>query len=220
VLDRFTRPMVLAIIRPDLRTWWLPKGKAMIIREAEALARDRKTRQASVLEAAKDVQTVSTDGRPISPLIQGVVIRPAQTHADERGTLCEIFNPAWGVHAAPLVYVYQFTIRPGKVKGWHVHHLHDDRIFLSQGSVKVVLYDDRAESPTYRMVNEIYRTEHQRTVMTIPAFVFHAHQNVGTTDALFISMPTRPYNHADPDVYRLPVNNDRIPYHFEKRLGW
>jgi len=192
----------------------------MAIRETEVLARDRKTRQPSVLGAAKDVQTVSPDGRPITPLIHGVVIRPAVTLADERGTLCEIYNPAWEVHAAPLVYVYQFTIRPGKVKGWHVHHLHDDRIFLSQGSVKVVLYDDRPDSPTYRMVNEIYRTEQQRTLMTIPAFVFHAHQNVGITDALFISMPTRPYNHADPDVYRLPVNNGKIPYRFEQRLGW
>src|SRR4051794_34067185 len=80
--------------------------------------------------AVKDVQTVTHDGKPTTRLIDGVVIRPAVTHPDERGTLCEIFNPAWGVHASPLVYVYQFTIRPGMVKGWHVHHLHDDRIFV------------------------------------------------------------------------------------------
>jgi hypothetical protein len=32
-------------------------------------------------------------------------------------------------------------------------------------------------------------------------------------------MPTRAYNHADPDVFRLPVDTDRIPYRFENRLG-
>jgi dTDP-4-dehydrorhamnose 3,5-epimerase len=168
----------------------------------------------------KDVQTTTPTGEPIVQLIDGVVIRPAFTLADERGTLCEILSPAWDLHEAPIVYVYQFTIRPGKIKGWHQHHLHDDRIFISQGTVKVVLYDDRPESPTYRMVNEIYRNEHQRTIMVIPAFVFHAHQNVGNTEALFVSMPTRPYNHADPDVFRLPVNNDQIPYRFEQKLGW
>jgi dTDP-4-dehydrorhamnose 3,5-epimerase len=170
--------------------------------------------------AVKDVQTVTSEGKPTTRLIDGVVIRPAVTHPDERGTLCEIFNPAWGVHAAPLVYVYQFTIRPGMVKGWHVHHLHDDRIFVSQGTIKVVLYDDRPHSPTYQTVNEIYRSDLQRNLMIIPAFVWHAHQNVGQTDALMVSMPTRPYNHADPDVYRLPIDTDLIPYKFENRLGW
>jgi dTDP-4-dehydrorhamnose 3,5-epimerase len=192
----------------------------MVVREATVLAPVQNIRRGPVQRAIKDVQTVTLDGRPVASLIDGVVIRAASTQADERGTLCEIYDPAWGVHIDPLVYVYQFTIRPGKIKGWHVHHLHDDRIFLSQGTVKVVLYDDRPDSPTYRMVNEIHRTDHQRTIMTIPAFVFHAHHNVGTNDALFVSMPTRAYNHADPDVYRLPVNNDLIPYRFEPRIGW
>jgi hypothetical protein len=29
----------------------------------------------------------------------------ATTHLDERGEVCEIYNPAWGVMDAPLVYV-------------------------------------------------------------------------------------------------------------------
>lgn len=168
----------------------------------------------------KDVQTVTPDGTPVQPLIHGVVIRNAVTLADDRGTLCEILNPAWGVHPAPFTYVYQFTIRPGKIKGWHVHHQHDDRIFISQGEVKVVLFDDRPDSPTYRMVNEIHRTDRHRSVMVIPAHVFHAHQNIGGTDALMVSMPTRAYDHADPDVFRLPIENDYIPYRFEQKLGW
>ena len=86
--------------------------------------------------------------------------------------------------------------------------------------MKVVLYDDRPDSPTYRMLNEIVRHEHQRTIMIIPAFVFHAHQNIGTSDALFISMPTRPYQHDDPDVFRLPLETDAIPHRFEEKLGW
>ncbi len=85
----------------------------------------------------------------MTPLIEGVRIRRAVTHPDERGTVCELFNPAWGFHSDPLVYVYQVTIRPGQVKGWVVHCLQDDRIFLSQGTMKAVLFDDREASPTY-----------------------------------------------------------------------
>ena len=171
-------------------------------------------------EPKKDVQTTTADGRPIIQLIDGVKLRRAVTLTDERGTLCEILNPSWGLHPSEIVYVYQFTIRPGKIKGWHQHHLHDDRIFISQGSIKVVLYDDRPQSPTYRMINEVYRSEHERDIMVIPAFVFHAHQNIGSSDALFVSMPTRPYNHAEPDVFRLPLENDRIPYRFDEKRGW
>lgn len=173
-----------------------------------------------IIEPVKDRQWVTEDGEPVINLIEGVEIRYANTQADARGSVCEILNPSWGVHPDPIVYVYQFTIRPGMVKGWHVHHLHDDRIFISSGTVKVVLYDDRKDSPTYGVVNEIYRTEHRRSIMVIPRFVFHAHENVGDKDALMVSMPSRPYRHDDPDVYRLPVNNDYIPYEFEKPLGW
>ena len=176
--------------------------------------------KAAISTAVQDTQTVTADGANVSQLIEGVVIQSSVTHIDDRGTLCEIMSPHRPPHPAPLVYVYQFTIRPGKIKGWHIHHLHDDRIFISQGQIKVVLYDNRPESPTFGRINEIYRTEHDRTLMVIPAHVFHAHENVGTTDALFISMPTRAYNHASPDVYRLPLGTDQIPYSFKDRRGW
>jgi len=171
-------------------------------------------------QSKQDRQTVTPDGQPVQRLIEGVIIQSAVTQSDERGTICEISPLALAAHSSPLVYVYQITIRPGKVKGWHVHHLHDDRIFLSQGTVKVVLYDNRPQSPTYQMINEIYQTEMHRSVVVIPAYVFHAHQNVGNTDVLMISLPTLPYDHADPDVYRLPLDTDQIPYRFEPRLGW
>lgn len=168
----------------------------------------------------QDVQTVGIDGEPVAPLIDGVQIRHQVTQIDERGTLCEILDPRWQVAESPIVYVYQFTIRPGKAKGWHVHRLHDDRIFISQGEIKVVLYDDRDDSPTYGMINEIYRSELRRSLMVIPRGVFHAHLNVGTRDALLVSMPTRGYDHAEPDVYRLPLDTNAIPYSFAQSLGW
>lgn len=167
----------------------------------------------------RDVQTVTVDGEPIQKLIYGVSIQASRTQVDDRGTLCEIFTPQRAPHPAPVVYVYQFSIRPGKIKGWHAHHLHDDRIFISQGQVKVVLYDSRRDSPTFGMINEIYRSDLSRDLMVIPAFVYHAHQNIGTTDALFVSMPSRPYDHESPDVYRFPIDTDQIPYQFSDRKG-
>ena len=166
-----------------------------------------------------DMQTVTSEGQSVKPLIEGVRIRSATTLPDERGTVCEMFSCAWDFDDAPLVYVYQITIRPQKIKGWVVHREQVDRLFVSQGTLKIVLYDDRADSPTYRMLNEIYLSEHNRGLIRIPQGVYHAVQNVELTDALFVNFPTRPYQHANPDKYRLPLNNSLIPYNFPTAQG-
>ncbi len=42
----------------------------------------------------KEGQTVTPAGKSIKPMIAGVKLRPAVTIPDERGTLCEVYNPA------------------------------------------------------------------------------------------------------------------------------
>ena len=170
-------------------------------------------------EPAKDLQTVTPDGKSTAPMIEGVILRTLAPQADERGEICEVFNPAWGVHPAPLVYVYQATVRPGYVKGWIVQRHQDDRLFVSIGRIRIVLYDDRADSPTRGMLNSFTVTERNRALVVIPRGVFHAVQNVGESEAVYINMPTAPYNHANPDKYRLPLRNDLIPFDFEGYRG-
>jgi dTDP-4-dehydrorhamnose 3,5-epimerase len=168
----------------------------------------------------KDIQTVTPAGESVSPIIDGVRVRYATTHPDERGSVTEVFNPLWGFTNEPLVYVYEFTIRPGCAKGWIMHKLQTDRVFLQRGALRVVLYDDRADSPTYQMLNQFTLTEQNRGLICYPPGVYHALQNVGTTDTICINMPTRAYNHENPDKYRLPLNNDTIPFRFEGITGW
>jgi len=166
------------------------------------------------LQPVKDSQTVTPEGERIGPVIDGVHVRRARTVTDDRGTICEMYNPTWGFTAEPLVYAYQTTVRPGVVKGWIMHREQDDRLFFSFGSARVVLWDAREDSPTRGMVNELYFDEHNRGLLRIPAQVWHAVQNIGSKDFIFVNMPTRPYDHADPDKYRLPLDAEGIPYRF------
>ena len=155
---------------------------------------------------------MTPDGTRVQALIDGVRLRPAVTQVDERGTLCEIYDPGWGFTDEPLVYVYQTTVEPGQAKGWMLHRLQDDRLFFSSGRAKVVLFDERDGSPTHGLINEHYFSDHRRGLLRIPAGVWHAVQNIGQTEVVFVNCPTRPYNHADPDKYRLPLNTPAIPY--------
>src|SRR5690242_14770272 len=163
----------------------------------------------SLAGAKKREQTVNTKGEYLAGKIDGVVTRPA-----ERGTVCEIYNPDWGINDEPLVYVYQITVRPGQIKGWSLHRTYADRLFFAYGTTKVVLYDDREGSPTRGMVNEMHFDEHTRTLLVIPPSVWHAVKNVGSTESVFINCPTKPYDHSDPEKFSLPVDTDQIPYSF------
>jgi dTDP-4-dehydrorhamnose 3,5-epimerase len=166
------------------------------------------------VEPIPDHPTVTSDGERLAPLIDGVLVRPATVHSDARGTLTEIFNPAWDWTGEPLVYVYQATVRPGQLKGWVVHLGQDDRLFFDEGTAKVVLYDARVGSPTKGMINELFLGAANRVLLRIPAGVFHAVANVGDADLRFVNLPTRPYEHGRPDKARLPAGSRAIPYTF------
>ncbi|HKX47041.1 MAG TPA: dTDP-4-dehydrorhamnose 3,5-epimerase family protein [Gaiellaceae bacterium] len=163
-------------------------------------------------QVRRDQPTVATDGTSLQELIVGVEVRRTPTHADERGTLCEIYDLRWGFMEDPLVYAYLVTIRPGQIRGWALHLEQTDRLFLYAGVLKIVLYDAREDSPTHRRVNVFHFGSHDRALLSIPCGVYHAVQNVGDTEAAFVNLPTRPYEHDDPDKYRLPRENDIIPY--------
>ena len=171
-------------------------------------------------EPLQDRQSVTADGRPIGELIAGVQLHRSQVQIDERGALFEIHNRLWDVHPAPIVHVYCIIIREGKVKGWTEHHNHDDRLMIVRGECKVVLFDNRPDSPTHEMINELYVSGQRPTLIVIPTYVFHAVENIGNEIAAFVNMPTQPYDYERPDKYRLPLQNDRIPYSFEERRGW
>jgi dTDP-4-dehydrorhamnose 3,5-epimerase len=138
----------------------------------------------------KSPQTVTRSGERIAPVIHGVRIHQQVTQQDERGTVTELYSPFWAFDDIPLVFLYTVTVRPGKVKGWAVHHEHVDRYFFYQGALKLVLFDDRSDSPTHCMVNELYFSEANRSLVLVPPRVYHAVHNVGTTDGL-IHAPAR-----------------------------
>ena len=170
--------------------------------------------------ARKDQPSVTPAGKPLGRRIAGLLLRPAQTHQDRRGELVEVFNPAWKFHGAPLVYAYQATVRPGQVKGWVVHRKQTDRIFTSLGVQRWIFFDDRKGSRTRGLLNHFTFGERSRMLIAIPPGVWHAVQNVGSTDALFFNLPTQPYQHNDPDKYRLPLKNDLIPFDFTDEMTW
>jgi dTDP-4-dehydrorhamnose 3,5-epimerase len=168
----------------------------------------------------KDRQTVSAQGDSLTRLPEGMSFRNVPTHVDDRGIVFEMFDMRWNWHPDPVVFSYCYTVRPGIIKGWGVHRKHEDRYFLLFGELELILYDERPDSSTHGLVSKIYLNHYQRRIINIPAGVWHANRNVGLTDAVVVNFPTIPYDHADPDKYRLPLDTDKIPYKFKSPRGW
>jgi dTDP-4-dehydrorhamnose 3,5-epimerase len=176
--------------------------------------------QKTLAAATRDPPTVDARGRALVSPLDGMAIRDIVLHADERGTVFEIFDPRWGWHPDPIVFSYCFSIRPGIVKGWNLHKEHEDRYVLLQGELELVVYDVRSDSKTKGEVRKIHLSEQNRRLVNIPRFVWHADRNIGSKDALIVNFPTAPYDHANPDKYRLPVDTNLIPHSFGGAKGW
>lgn len=173
------------------------------------------------LEAAEhDPETVTPDGKSLAPVPHGSRERRSVTHVDDRGTVTEIFDVRWKWHPDPISFVYTYTIREGRAKGWGLHKEHEDRYFLLDGRMEIVCYDVRPDSPTCGQISKIVLSMENPRVVSIPTFVWHANINIGTGDCRVINFPTKPYDHSAPDKLKLPLGTDLIPYHIDPARGW
>jgi dTDP-4-dehydrorhamnose 3,5-epimerase len=132
----------------------------------------------------------------------------------------EVFDLRWNFHPDPLVFAYTFSIRPGVVKGWNLHREHEDRYAILVGEMELVLFDPRPGSPTCGQMSRILLTAQAPSLVTVPRNVWHADHNVGRTDVVVVNFPTTPYDHEQPDKYRLPIDTDLIPFSFGDAKGW
>ena len=162
----------------------------------------------------KDPQLISLEGKILQDEIQGLIIHRTPPIEDERGEVVEAYRPSWNISSEPMVYAYFVTIRPQAIKGWVMHKLQDDRIFVNRGVQLWAFFDNREDSPTYKKFMKITVSERNRALIVIPIGVYHAVKNIGTEEAQFMNFPTKPYNRESPDKYRLPVKNDLIPFDF------
>src|ERR1700731_3037206 len=79
--------------------------------------------------------------------IEGVNVVPLRRIPDERGTVMHMLKRT-DPHFTESGEIYFSTIYPGVVKGWHLHHRMALNYACVYGRIKMVLYDDRAGSPT------------------------------------------------------------------------
>jgi dTDP-4-dehydrorhamnose 3,5-epimerase len=151
-------------------------------------------------------------------MIDGVMAKQLRFIPDERGRLMEIMRKDDDFFV-DFGQVYLTTTYPQVVKAWHYHKKQDDFITCVKGSLKLVLYDDRKDSPTCGEVNEFFIGDYNPMLIKVPKAVYHGWKCVSLEEALVVNIPTEPYDRKNPDEYRVDAHVNEIPYKWERKDG-
>lgn len=152
------------------------------------------------------------------PRIEGVQVKQLNMHCDERGGLMELLRSDDPIFQK-FGQAYVSITYPGVVKAWHYHKKQTDYIVVVKGMSKMVLYDDREDSPTKGVINEFFLGEHNHILITIPPGVIHGQKPYGAEPSYLINFPTEPFSLEDTDEYRIDPFDKDIPYEWALKQG-
>jgi dTDP-4-dehydrorhamnose 3,5-epimerase len=130
---------------------------------------------------------------------------------NERGCLLEIQRQD-DPHYPGFGQAYVTYTLPGVVKAWYRHHKQLDQIVLISGSVLLVMFDSREQSPTDGVLNELQLRFGKPQLVQIPPGVWHGFQALGTEPACLLHLNSVPIDLANKDEDRLPPDDPAIPY--------
>ncbi|MFW9821466.1 MAG: cupin domain-containing protein [Candidatus Thorarchaeota archaeon] len=151
-------------------------------------------------------------------LIEGIEIRKLSPILDERGYLQECFRSDWSVYRK-FGQVYITVAFPNVVKAWHCHKIQTDNLCCIIGNAKLVLYDGREDSVTYKGLNELFFGEFNPILVTIPPNIWHGFKAINNKKIMVLNCPTELYNYEYPDEYRLPYDSKEIDYNWDIQMG-
>ena len=145
-------------------------------------------------------------------MIDGVVITPLKQIVDERGKVMHMLRSDSSNYCS-FGEIYFSTIYPGAIKGWHLHR----RMILNYaapfGQIKFVLYDDRADSETRGLIQEIFIGPENYCLVTVPPMIWNGFKGIGSDAAIVANCASIP--HDPNEIERMDPFDPRIPYDWD-----
>lgn len=122
-------------------------------------------------------------------MIDGVIIKELITHVDERGFFRELIRATDDFFAEGFGQLSHSLVYPGIIKAWHAHREQSQWTYVISGTLKVVLYDSRTASPTFRQQMEFPAGEQQTAcVYCFPPGVMHGYRCInGPAQVIYIT---------------------------------
>lgn len=149
-------------------------------------------------------------------MIEGVRVHPLRQIPDERGKVMHMLR-ADDPHFQRFGEIYFSVVYPGAIKGWHLHREMTLNYAVIQGSIKLVLFDDRPGCSTRGEVMELFVGDGNYVLVTVPPGIWNGFMGMGGRAAIVANCATHPH-HPD-EIVRLPPMATEIPYSWDARRG-
>jgi dTDP-4-dehydrorhamnose 3,5-epimerase len=147
-------------------------------------------------------------------MIDGVIVTPLRQFFDERGKVMHMLREDSPVFSR-FGEIYFSCVNPGIVKAWHLHLEMTLNYAVIHGEIKFVLYDDRPESPTKGVFQELYMSPENYILVTVPPMIWNGFKGIGTKSAIVANCATLPHR-ADEIIRKDPFDAE-IPYEWGVR---
>lgn len=141
------------------------------------------------------MQTARKDAEFTKGKIQDVVVYPLKKFVDERGWLAELFRHDELAEEFYPQMAYISITEPNFQRGPHEHISQADLFcFIGTGNFKLRMWDNRADSPTFRNVMTLFVGADNPQAVIVPKGVVHAYKNISLTEkGVVINCPNRLY---------------------------
>ncbi len=139
--------------------------------------------------------------------INGVKLIYLITRVDDRGDLVENWRKSWNLLPGNVSQVYTVhNPRRDVIRAYHKHDELWDLFSIVNGSAKFRLKDDRKESSTYGMEEEVILGVRKPGLLVVPPGVYHGWMSL-EDNTILLSIASHEYNREKPDEYRIPFDS-------------
>ena len=142
--------------------------------------------------------------------IADVVIQDLKQFIDERGKVMHMIRAD-----SPLFdefgEVYFSMVNPGKIKAWKKHKQMTQRYAVPVGKIQLVIYDDRSDSASSGVLEQIFIGEDEYRLVQIPPGVWYGFKGISNIPALVANCTNLPHHpeeaqNCDPDASDIPFS--------------
>lgn len=142
-------------------------------------------------------------------MIAGVKVTPLKQILDERGKIMHMLR-CDAEDFLGFGEIYFSCVHPGAIKGWHIHKKMTLNYAVPHGNIKIVLYDDRPDSPTHGEIQEIFLGPDNYCLVTVPPMVWNGFKGIGSEMAIVANCSS--IAHDSDEIDRLDPFDSLIPY--------
>ena len=143
--------------------------------------------------------------------ISGVIITPLRIITDNRGSVMHMLRSDSPVFKS-FGEIYFSTINFNSIKAWHLHKEATLNYACVYGEVKLTLYDNRKNSKTSGMYQEIILSKNNYNLITIPPNIWNGFKGLHKDHSIIANCLNLPHN--EKEMVREEHNSKKFSYNW------